>query len=167
MQSTCCQTQNAKNSLHGIAGLLHFTGLAQWLATDSHICHGFGWKTQSPWITAFPRVSCLVSFLRRDRKRRGRLKKNRQEGKNNFLLKSRVTLCWWTCGAHQDEKELPQLWNPPVKINILFKPLSGKGRGEMRESKREREREGARRKRKRHRCGGVGRGGAASFGLDR
>lgn len=107
-------------------------------------------------------MSCVFFEMRQKEKREvknKKIKKNRQEGKNNFLLKSRVTLCWWTCGAHQDEKELPQLWNPPVKINILFKPLSGKGRGEMRESKRERERKRARRKRKRHRCGGGGGGG--------
>lgn len=94
MQSTCCQTQNAKRSLHKIAGLLHFTGLSQWLATDSHICHGFGWNTQSPWITVFPRVSCLVSFLRRDRKRRGRLKKKKID------RKEKTTSFWraeWLC----------------------------------------------------------------------
>lgn len=152
MQSTCCQTQNAKRSLQEIAGLLHFTGLAQWQQILTFVMDSGGRHNHLESLL-FPESHVLCLFWDETEREEGGKKKkkikNRQEGKNNFLLKSRVTLCWWTCGAHQDEKELPQLWNPPVKINILFKPLSGKGRGEMRESKRERERKRARRKRKR------------------
>lgn len=90
----------------------------------------------------------------RERKRGEGSKKIDRKEKTTSFLKSRVTLCWWTCGAHQDEKELPRLWNSPVKINILFKPLSGKGRGKMRESERERERKGERGKEKEAEVGG-------------
>lgn len=103
------------------------------------------------------RKSAFYETRRKSMKKR----QKRQEGKKNkfpFSGKSVVTLCWWTCSARRDEKELPRLWNPPVKINILFKLPTEKGRVEMRGGKKKRKEgwkvgEGLR---KRHSWEGVG-----------
>lgn len=165
------------------AHLLHFTGLTKWLAPDGKCVSHLSWIWMAVTITLkcllFPESHVLCLFwdetedtekAEREREKREVKKKKKidRKEKTTSFLKSRVTLCWWTCGAHQDEKELPRLWNPPVKINILFKPLSGKGRGKMRESKKERERKGERGKeRKRHRWWWWVCRAAGSFGLDR
>lgn len=102
-----------------------------------------------------------VCFLWDETEKHEKKRQKRQEGKKNkfpFLGKSVVTLCWWTCSAHRDEKELPRLWNPPVKINILFKLPTEKGRVEMRGGEKKR-REGwkvGEGRRKRHSWEGVG-----------
>lgn len=132
------------------ANFLHFNGVTKWLASDGESISELTWIRMAVTITLKRCFSQSHVFFETRQKREKREKAGRK--KQLPFLKSRVTLCWWTCSAHQDEKEVPQLWNPPVKINILFKLLSEKGRGKMRVRERWKGRE-RRGKRKRHRWG--------------
>lgn len=117
------------------ANFLHFSGVTKWLASDGESISELTWIRMAVTITLKRCFSQSHVFFETRQRRERREKAGRK--KQLPFLKSRVTLCWWTCSAHQDEKEVPQLWNPPVKINILFKLLSEKGRGKMREQKRD------------------------------
>lgn len=139
--------------------LLHFTGLTKWHQTENafHICHGLGWQQQSPWNAAFPRVSCLVSFLRRDRrkrKRRGR-EKNRQEGKKQLPFWRAEWLCVGELAVHTKMKR-NCLGFEILQSKLTFYLSYCQGKAEERWERVKERGKGRQRggKRKRHRWGG-------------